>query len=245
LSRIFKTAAVLFLTVLISCAAVDSTRVSTSAETDSRETVVLLHGLGRGKSAMRLLASRLEDAGFLTKIIKYKSLNASPKEILETVTEQINTFCRDKKQTIHFAGHSLGGLLVRAYLDSNKVENLGRVVLIGTPNKGTPLVDKFQDSWLLKLMGETTLSLGTDENSFPNSIGPPYYPAGIIAGSSTIINNEKILPGDDDGVVPVESAKLDGMTDMIVINAGHSMLRYNKDAADAAIHFLKHGRFKH
>ena len=41
---------------------------------ETKEIVVLLHGLGRSKSAMRRLASRLERAGYAVERIGYRSL---------------------------------------------------------------------------------------------------------------------------------------------------------------------------
>ena len=53
----------------------------TSAESGG-ETVVLLHGLGRNKTAMWLLARRIENAGFDVVRIGYDSLHATPEQIL-------------------------------------------------------------------------------------------------------------------------------------------------------------------
>ncbi|MCA9732031.1 MAG: alpha/beta fold hydrolase [Deferribacteres bacterium] len=221
-----------------------SSAFSYSQEKKDKEFVYLLHGLGRSKTAMWLLASRLEDAGFIVQPIDYSSLSKSPQEILNDVSEQINNALPPNGQPVHFVGHSLGGLLIRAYLDANRIDNLGNVVLLGTPNKGTPLVDHFRDSWWFHLLGPTTLSLGTDKNSFPNSIAEPYYPVGVIAGISESFDNEEFLPGKDDGLVPLESTKLNGMSDMVIVKSGHSMMRYNAEVAEQTIAFLCYGKFK-
>lgn len=227
---------------LPSCAALNtSAPVSKPVE---KEIVFLLHGLGRSRLAMWVLASRLEDAGFMVNNIGYASIGKSPEEILKDVTTQINSHLPEKDQAVHFVGHSLGGLIIRAYLEKTKISNLGRVVLIGTPNKGTPLVDKHRDACWMQLLGSTTLALGTTENSFPNSISDPYYPVGIIAGIREGVDNEDTIPGKDDGLVPLESTKMSGMTDFIVIDSSHWMLRYDRDVAMQTIGFLKHGRFK-
>ncbi len=209
-----------------------------------KDFVYVLHGLGLGKSTVELLALRLEKAGFVVEPIVYKSINETPQDILHTVTKQINNSMPDSDYMVHFVGHSLGGLMIRAYLDSNHVTNLGRVVLIGTPNQGTPIVDRYRDSWWMKLLGPMSRALGTDENSFPNSIGIPYYPVGIIAGTMEIINNEKIIPGQDDGIVPLESTKLEQMTDIIIIKTNHAFLPKSRTVAEQTITFLRNGHFK-
>lgn len=227
---------------LTSCAATNST-IPASPSVD-KEVVYLLHGLGRSRLAMWVLASRLEDAGFMVHNIGYSSLTKSPQEILADVGGQINESMPETNQTVHFVGHSLGGVIIRAYLEDTSVRNLGRVVLIGTPNKGTPVVDKYQDSCWMKMTGPTTLALSTDKKSFPNSIADPYYPVGVIAGVSEDSSNEDILPGQDDGLVPLESTKVNGMTDFIVIESSHWMLRYDREVASQTIEFLQYGKFQ-
>ena len=211
---------------------------------DAQEQVVLLHGFGRQGNAMFLLQKRIREAGFTAHSIEYASLQEPPDVILEKVAVQIELCCRDDRRPVHFVGHSLGGLIIRAYLDEKPLENLGRVVLLGTPNQGSELVDIYDDSWLIKILGPTARVLGTDDNSFPSRIGPPYYPLGIIAGTAGINPLTKDhLPGPDDGLVSVKSTKIDGMTDFLTVDTGHSMLRYNETVARETIHFLKKGRF--
>ncbi len=105
------------------------------------ETVVLLHGLGRGEGAMWLLASRIERAGLDVVRIGYRSLSDPPEVILLSVREKIDACCKQSLKPVHFVGHSLGGLFIGAYLAENRLRTLGRVVLIATPNAGTPLVE--------------------------------------------------------------------------------------------------------
>lgn len=232
---------VLFIFIVISFSNSGNAAVGEQTK-NGKEFVYVLHGLGRGSSSMWLLASRLEDAGFSVKRIDYKSLNKTPEEVLSSISNQIDS-TMPKNSIIHFVGHSLGGLMIRAYLDKHKIKNLGNVVLIGTPNQGTEFIDKFNDTWWLKLLGPMTLSLGTDKDSFPNSLKPPYYPVGIIAGESKVFNNDKIIPGKDDGMVPIESAKLEGMTDMIIINTNHIIIKHKREVSKQTIEFLKNSKF--
>jgi hypothetical protein len=132
---------------------------------------------------------------------------------------------------------------VRAYLADKPVKNLGRVVLIGSPSQGTPVVDSYQDHWWMKLAGPTANALGTGNTSFPKSLPPPDYALGVIAGKVERVIDFPSIPGDDDGLVPVESTRVEGMKDFVVVKAGHAMLRYNELAAEQAIAFLKFGQF--
>lgn len=229
--------------IVVFCSAVSALSAQQN-QTAKKELVILLHGLGRGKSIMVAMGERLEKAGFDVSIVDYSSIGRTPEEILKDVAQQINAFSKDTNQTVHFVGHSLGGLIIRAYLDSIKIKNLGKVILIGSPNQGTPFVDRFRDAWWLKLVGPAASSLGTDSKSFPRSLRPPYYPVGIIAGISKTINNDDFIPGEDDGIVPVESTKIEGMKDFILVEVSHSALPRNELVAEQTIEFLKNGAFK-
>ena len=44
-------------------------------------------------------------------------------------------------------------------------------------------------------------------------------------------------------MVTVESTKIKGMTDFIVIETTHSFMRYNEEVASQVIAFLKSGKF--
>ena len=210
----------------------------------NKEIIVLLHGLGRSKTSMWLLASRLEDAGYYVRRVGYSSLDQTPDQILDDVSSQINECCQKHPQPVHFVGHSLGGLMVRAYLQNNRVDQLGRVVLLGTPNKGTQAVDHFSGGWLIDILGPAAKALGTDSTSFPNSLEAPYYPVGVIAGQISSRINDIVIPGKDDGVVSVEATEVDGMTDFIVIETGHSRMRYDREVAEQTIEFIKNGVFR-
>jgi pimeloyl-ACP methyl ester carboxylesterase len=219
-------------------------RTSDARGAADKETVVLLHGLGRSEAAMWLLASRIETAGFDVVRIGYDSLGDPPERILATVSRQIDACCKASPNPVHFVGHSLGGLIIRAYLAENELRTPGRVVLIATPNAGTPLVDAYRDSWWMDLAGPTAKSLGTDPDSFPNSLPAADYPLGVIAGvrDARFVD---LIPGDDDGLVPLESTKVTGMVDFTIVEANHLLLRYSQEVARQTIAFLRTGEFLH
>ena len=105
------------------------------------------------------------------------------------------------------------------------------------------MVDNLRHTWWFQLLGPTARALGTDAHSLPNSIGPPDYPLGVIAGVRSGLDNEALLPGADDGVVAVESTKVEGMADFVVVETGHSAMRYDKAVVRHTLRFLGTGEF--
>lgn len=233
-----------FLPALIVLLVVGCTPVSTvTADTNPHaETVVLLHGLGRSPRAMERLAEQLERAGYRVESLGYSSLDQDPQAILDELRTKMSACCVGGQQPLHFVGHSLGGLLIRAYLEHDRPANLAHVVLLGTPNHGTVIVDRYRDNWWFSLLGPTAQALGTHAESFPNNLPEPTYPLGIIAGRKQT-ERDGLLPGDDDGLVAVESTKVEGMTDFVVIDVGHAAMRSDARVAKQTIAFLKRGEF--
>ncbi|MEJ2514549.1 MAG: alpha/beta fold hydrolase [Gammaproteobacteria bacterium] len=231
--------------LLTACATGSRAPETADPTASARETVVLVHGLWRGKSSMWLLARRLEDAGFDVFRADYDSLTATTGEIVRQVAAQIDACCRDRPGPVHFVGHSMGGLAIRAYLVESHIPNRGRVVLIGSPNSGTPIVDDYQDTWWMGLAGPAANALGTGPESFPNMLPEPDYPVGVIAGFWVGPFGLDFIPEADDGLVPVESTKVPGMADFVAIDVSHSFMRYDDDVAKQTIAFLRDGHFIH
>ena len=233
----------LLASLLSGCSSIGLNQVSSEPARDDQEIVVLIHGLARTPNCMVPAAKRLEQEGYHVELIGYHSLTQTPEGILEDISKKIDDCCAKHEGGVSFVGYSLGGLLVRAYLEKHEVKNLKHVVLMGTPNQGSKLVDFFKP--LALFLGPTAVSLGTGAGSFPSSLGEPDYPVGVIAG--TLARN---APGNDpsgmdgnDGLVSIESTRLQHMTDFVVVNTGHLAMPRNKQVIDEVVAFLKGGSF--
>jgi len=212
------------------------------------ELVVLAHGLARSSFAMRDFALQLEQAGYHVCVMDYSTVGQSVDSVLALTKQQIDS-CVDNTNRIHFIGHSLGGLVIRAYLQSEpEIANstrFGEVVLMGTPNLGSEVADHFKNHMLMQWAGETSQSLMTGENTLGAQLTTPDYRVGIIAGTNTNSATKALFDGPNDGLVSVASAKLANMKDFIELDVSHSRMRSDSEVANQAIHFLKTGRFAH
>jgi pimeloyl-ACP methyl ester carboxylesterase len=210
----------------------------------AEECVILLHGLARSNSSMKKLANALNNSGYHTINDGYPSTSYKIDKLAKDAIAKALTKC-PKEATIHFVTHSMGGILVRQYLRLNAINNLGRVVMLGPPNKGSHVVDKLHKMPGFKLInGPAGMQLGTGELSVPNQMGSAKFEVGIIAGTRSInLILSLMLPNPDDGKVSVENTRLEGMSDHIELPVAHPFMMNNKEVIRQVMHFLKHGAF--
>jgi len=193
---------------------------------------------------MSLLGRRLRAAGY--RVVNPKLSSTQP---LESIVEQLAGVvraCQAKgAETVHFVTHSLGGLVVRAYLAERPEPFEGRVVMLSPPNQGSEIVDAFQRSPLLtSILGPVGAQLGTSPGNIPSSLGPADFEVGIIAGDKSINPiGSWLIPGPSDGAVSVERTRLEGAAAFKVVPATHTFLMNRADVAADVIRFLSEGTF--
>ena len=212
----------------------------------SNECVILLHGFGRTRHAMKKIAGRMEDLGYTVWNEGYAS---TEKPIAELVPDHLVPAIRWAEEMgaekIHFVTHSLGGILVRVYLQENSLPPGSRVVMMSPPNRGSQVADWLQPFFLYKwLMGPAGQQLGTSADSVPNNLKPVTADIGVIAGTRSMEPwFSMMLPGQDDGKVSVERTKLEEMNDFLTVKSTHPFIMRAPKVIDQVIYYLQNGRF--
>ena len=212
----------------------------------SQECVIVLHGLGRTAFSMSLIEEALVNENYLVWNEGYPSTSSDIKKLSETAITDGLDFCdQNKTGTVHFVTHSLGGILVRQYLQHHTISNLGSVVMLSPPNHGSEVVDLLKDYTIYQIiLGPAAQQLGTDKGSLTEQLGPVKGEIGIITGvSSSDPWFSPVIPGDDDGKVSVESAKLDEMSDFMTVPNGHTFIMRDDIVIKQILHFLMEGTF--
>lgn len=237
--------------------ALASSMVLLLAETSSAEVaapvskgdyVVLLHGLGRTAVSMSRLRSFLGKQGYQVINVTYPSTRFLV-EYLSDVWLQclLEKQILDPKARVHFVTHSLGGIIVRQYLSKHSMENLGRVVMLAPPNHGSEIIDRLTANCFTRnLLGSSRLELGTGYDAVPSRLGAAHFDCGVIAGDRSINPFlSAMLTGPNDGKVTVESAKLEGMRDFLVLHSTHTWMMWWGRTLYQILHFLESGHFDH
>lgn len=213
----------------------------------SSEHVVLLHGLGRSTLSMAHLALTLRRAGYRVLNLGYPSTR-QPIEQLSTVVGRALAECHAAAAgQVHFVTHSLGGILLRHYFQHHPVSHQGRVVMLGPPNQGSEVVDRLgRHGWFQWFTGPAGQQLGTGADGLPGQLGTPPLEIGVIAGRrSSDPWFSHCFPGENDGKVSVERARLAGMADFLVVDAGHTLIANAPEVHRQVLAFLREGRFSH
>jgi len=232
--------------------------MKTNNAADSRELVVVLHGLNVTHHTMARIARALGAAGYDVANRTYPSRTLTFERIAtEWLPRLLAKHDAGAARRVHFVTHSLGGIIARLWLrECGAPANMGRVVMIAPPNQGSEVPDHFRGggkalrSFFEFVASANASRLGTDDESAPRKLSREEFPAGVelgvIAGNRPL--NPLFLPwftGENDGTVSVASTRLAGMRDHIVMPHSHTGIIQRRAVAEQALRFLREGNFKH
>jgi pimeloyl-ACP methyl ester carboxylesterase len=212
----------------------------------ARHTAVLLHGIMRTYRSMRSIEKNLKRKGYEVINIDYPSRTKPVEELSEDVYNTISPYCNREDIKLAFIAHSMGGLVLRNILLNHPIHNLERFVMLSTPNAGSEVAD-FLKNFILyqRLYGPAGQQL-TTKHDFHVPDFAANTKVGIIAGRVCLDPiSYFLLPKPHDGKVSVESTKLKGMHDHIVLPVSHSFMMFNPMVIKQIDYFLKHGQFNH
>ena len=211
--------------------------VSPSLPNTPKETIVLVHGMGRSHTSMWVLEVRLRKAGYVLLNYPYGVRDES----LEQITERFRKFVAEKVKTnrYHLIGHSLGNIIIRNGFKQGYRPGLDRIVMLAPPNHPPALAKRFKEFFLYRwLYGNSGQQLTSD--AFYATLPVPNVEFGVIAGDKSA---KLILKEPSDGTVTVESTKLDGMRDFLLLHHSHTFFMNFEDTAAACVRFIQTGSF--
>jgi pimeloyl-ACP methyl ester carboxylesterase len=203
---------------------------------------VFVHGLFLNGAEFALLRRRVAaEHGFACHRFSYPTVRGS----MAATVEQLDRFVeRIDADRIHFIGHSLGGLVLCRYFESDRCVRAGRVVLLGAPVVGSRSARAVSRHALLRrivgplVAGELVADCEPHRWNCPREVG-------LIAGTRPMGLGRFFarFEEDCDGTVGVSETKLPGHTAHVTLPVSHMGMLLSADVARQVGEFLARGRF--
>ncbi len=213
----------------------------------SGKAVILIHGIIRSSKSFSKMQVALEKDGYTVVGFDYPSTRMTMAESADFLTKTIASL--HGIQQIDLVCHSMGGLLVRTYLKENGKDRdprIHRLVMMGTPNQGAQMANLVENNLAYQwIFGPAGKELKKNEQGVIASLPVPDFEFGIVAGARNTEDGwNPLVPGDDDGTVSVESAKLSGAKDFMTVSSLHSFVTDDSEGIESVRRFLKTGCFR-
>jgi pimeloyl-ACP methyl ester carboxylesterase len=163
---------------------------------------------------------------------------------MSEITARLQSFVESlEAPTVHFVGHSLGGLVIYRFLERFPQQPPGRAVFLGTPSVASRVAEQASHIRLVAtLMGQPVADelLQPQERRWTTD-----RPLGIIAGTQPIGVGQILVEfeEDSDGTVAVSETRLPGATDHLLLPVSHLGMLVSPRVARQTGLFLREGRF--
>jgi pimeloyl-ACP methyl ester carboxylesterase len=187
--------------------------ISASFQSQSTQTaadplpVVLVHGLGEDAFIWQTWESLLEEDRIPFYTITFQKSDDRCGSAIAHATELAERIQEIKRETgserVNIVGHSKGGVDARVYLANGtaEVENL---IMIGTPNDGTPLAE------MTSACAPAIWDILPESNATMAEMNPNTQYWTIAGDWQPNVGGNPVIPGADDGQVPVASVESEG-----------------------------------
>jgi len=205
------------------------------------DVIVYVHGLWlRGREAAWLCRRLSQDTGAETRAFSYPSVTAGVAANAAALGQYLAETPAD---ALHLVGHSLGGLVILKLFESAPALPAGRVVLLGSPVRGSSAARR-----LAQLpFGKKIMGLGVDEEllSARQRHWSGARDLGVIAGDLAFGLGRLVgrFGAPNDGTIRVQETDLPGATEQLTLRVSHSGMLFSAAVARQTGAFLRTGRF--
>ena len=202
--------------------------------------ILLIHGLWNRGWSMAAMARRLRARGHTVMIFSYPTRSNGLNGHADELHRFISKAAPDE---LHLVGHSMGGLVILNMLSRYDDLPAGRVVLMGTPVRGSRVVKRLENLPGQKLM------FGTIAEDLQNGFRQPpeHRQTGMIRGTRAMGLGRMVGKHDEpnDGSVAISETQLEGLADSIELPVAHSEMLLSSEVVNQVEQFLLNGSFSH
>lgn len=208
--------------------------------------VVCVHGLWMSGFATTFWRNRLRAAGHAAHAFSYSSMRTPLTVCAMRLAQFVD---RLPQETVHFAGHSFGGVLILRMLAAREwqlgTRRLGRVVMVGSPWAGSHVAASLaaRRGRLGRMMLGEALPEWLDA---PRPVLPAEVEVGVIAGTRPYGAGRLLGPGlplPHDGTVSVAETRVPGAREHLCLAVSHSEMLLSAKVAQQISAFVSAGRF--
>lgn len=205
--------------------------------------VVLVHGALRSRLGLLPTARWLARHGLEAWTFGYPTRRGDLQAHGDALARRLDArLAGQRVPVLGFLTHSMGGLVVRAYLREHAGEHADRhrVVMLSPPNRGAELAERNRNNPLMRwLYGDAAEQLRPSRvQRMPGP--PPGTEVLVLAGGRGDARgyNRLISSGDDDGVVGVAEM---GLADVepTMVGGLHAFLQWRPSVLERAAAFLR------
>ena len=208
-----------------------TTLEETNIESDSREIVVLIHGWVSHRALMKPLEWRFQRLGYATRNWGYHSLRGSIEQHAVEFASYLDALQKSATDaTFHIVAHSMGSIITRCVLQHHHFEQLGRVIMLCPPNRGSHMARRASTLLRrnLRTLDEITDRADSLVNQLPTSTGAQ---VGIVAARNDL-------------VVDLNATHLDDARDFVIVPGMHNSVLFKQNVVDLCANFLRDGCFR-
>ena len=202
--------------------------------------LLLVHGLWNRGWSMTAMAKRLRARGHQVMIFSYPTRSKG----LDGHADELHRFIeKAAPEELHLIGHSMGGLVILNMLNRFSDLPAGRVVLMGTPVRGSSVVKRLERIPGQKLMfGKAGEDLLKGFRHIPLN-----RQTGMIRGTRSLGLGKMVGQHDEpnDGSIAVSETRIEGLADSIELPVAHSEMLLSSEVLNQTEHFILTGNFNH
>lgn len=186
-----------------------------------RPVVLLINGYGCSRAAWWWLRRRLEGAGWVVATISLEPIYTSIENYVEPVSRRIDEVlaATGAKQVV-LIGHSMGGLVARAYLRRYGATRVKQLLTLATPHTGSELA-----------------RMGIGENARQMTPGSAWLRA--LASEAPAVVTLVIFSKHDNLVLPQSNLQWSGVQCRTMEGMGHLAMLYSPRVAAAVLDGLR------
>lgn len=201
--------------------------------------VIIVHGLWNQGPEAWLLKRRLRRRlGRDVSVFRYPSVKGSFEDSARCLADRI-----EREGPVDLIGYSFGGLVTLEAVRRSGPGQVGRVVLISAPVRGSATARKIlrrprAGRWIIGHSAELLARGMADQ--LPEGVD-----IGVIAGTGGVGMGKVVgaMSGDHDGTVAVRETLLHGDENRLVLPVTHTGMLFSRTVVDALATYLGSGSF--